>query len=267
MDGAHRGRAPQATATVRGHRGRLPVDRQQARSSRAPTASRGLSLHTGNWPHEPVDFTGKRVGVIGTGASGIQAIPVIAEQAGAPDGVPAHRPVHHPGGERPARPGVRRAVEGRTTRSGGAGHGTRAGGIPVPRQHRPRRSRRRRAERTAAFEAAWERAGSCSVRAPSTTWWSTRRPTRPRPTSSGPRSTRSSATRRSPRCSSPRTFPFGTKRLPLDTNYYETFNRPNVTLVDLRADARSRRSPRTGSGPAQATTTWTSSCTPPGSTR
>ena len=32
----------------------------------------------------------------------------------------------------------------------------------------------------------------------------------------------------------PRTFPFGTKRLPLDTNYYETFNRPNVTLVDLR---------------------------------
>ena len=32
----------------------------------------------------------------------------------------------------------------------------------------------------------------------------------------------------------PRTFPFGTKRLPLDTNYYETFNRPNVHLVDLR---------------------------------
>ena len=35
----------------------------------------------------------------------------------------------------------------------------------------------------------------------------------------------------------PSGFPFGTKRLPLDTNYYETFNRPNVTLVDLRADA------------------------------
>ena len=41
----------------------------------------GLSLHTGMWPRKPVDFTGKRVGVIGTGASGIQAIPVIAEQA------------------------------------------------------------------------------------------------------------------------------------------------------------------------------------------
>ena len=32
----------------------------------------------------------------------------------------------------------------------------------------------------------------------------------------------------------PRDFPIGTKRLPLDTNYYETFNRPNVTLVDLK---------------------------------
>src|SRR5215469_12396546 len=41
----------------------------------------GLSLHTGNWPHEPVDLAGKKVAVIGTGASGIQAIPVIAQQA------------------------------------------------------------------------------------------------------------------------------------------------------------------------------------------
>ena len=37
--------------------------------------------HTSAWPHEPVDFTGKRVGVIGTGSSGIQCIPLIADQA------------------------------------------------------------------------------------------------------------------------------------------------------------------------------------------
>lgn len=37
--------------------------------------------HTGAWPHEEVDFTGKRVGVIGTGSTGVQAIPVIAKQA------------------------------------------------------------------------------------------------------------------------------------------------------------------------------------------
>ena len=40
----------------------------------------GRIVHTGEWPHEGVDFTGKRVAVIGTGSSGIQAIPIIAEQ-------------------------------------------------------------------------------------------------------------------------------------------------------------------------------------------
>jgi cation diffusion facilitator CzcD-associated flavoprotein CzcO len=41
----------------------------------------GASYHTGRWPHEDVDFTGLRVGVIGTGASAVQAIPLIAKQA------------------------------------------------------------------------------------------------------------------------------------------------------------------------------------------
>jgi cyclohexanone monooxygenase len=41
----------------------------------------GPIYHTGRWPHEGVDFTGKRVGVIGTGSSAIQAIPVIAAAA------------------------------------------------------------------------------------------------------------------------------------------------------------------------------------------
>ena len=42
---------------------------------------RGETYHTGNWPHEKVDFTGKRIAVIGTGSSGIQAIPALAEEA------------------------------------------------------------------------------------------------------------------------------------------------------------------------------------------
>ena len=41
----------------------------------------GPVYHTGDWPHEGVDFAGKRVAVIGTGSSGIQAIPEIARQA------------------------------------------------------------------------------------------------------------------------------------------------------------------------------------------
>lgn len=41
----------------------------------------GEIFHTGRWPHQKVNFTGKRVGVIGTGSSGVQAIPVIAKEA------------------------------------------------------------------------------------------------------------------------------------------------------------------------------------------
>jgi cation diffusion facilitator CzcD-associated flavoprotein CzcO len=41
----------------------------------------GPTYHTGHWPHEGVDFTGMRVGVIGTGSSAIQSIPIIAQQA------------------------------------------------------------------------------------------------------------------------------------------------------------------------------------------
>jgi len=42
---------------------------------------KGQQFHTGYWPHHKVDFTGRRVAVIGTGSSAIQSIPVIAEQA------------------------------------------------------------------------------------------------------------------------------------------------------------------------------------------
>jgi cyclohexanone monooxygenase len=42
---------------------------------------RGPIYHTGQWPHDGVDFTGLRVGVIGTGSSAIQSIPIIAKQA------------------------------------------------------------------------------------------------------------------------------------------------------------------------------------------
>jgi cation diffusion facilitator CzcD-associated flavoprotein CzcO len=43
---------------------------------------RGESFHTARWPHEPVDFAGKRVAVIGTGATGVQTIQTIASEVG-----------------------------------------------------------------------------------------------------------------------------------------------------------------------------------------
>ncbi len=41
----------------------------------------GAIYHTARWPQEPVSFEGKRVGIVGTGSSGIQAIPMIAQAA------------------------------------------------------------------------------------------------------------------------------------------------------------------------------------------
>ncbi|MFC7476381.1 flavin-containing monooxygenase [Dankookia sp. GCM10030260] len=43
---------------------------------------RGLAFHTARWPHEPIDFAGKRVAVIGTGATGVQTIQEVAKTAG-----------------------------------------------------------------------------------------------------------------------------------------------------------------------------------------
>ena len=72
----------------------------------------GKTYHTGHWPHEGVDFTGQRVGVIGTGSSAIQAIPVIAQQAAQLYGVPAHAELQHPVAQR--------ADDRTTTRSRGS---------------------------------------------------------------------------------------------------------------------------------------------------
>ena len=70
------------------------------------TSFQGDWYHTGAWPHEGVDFTGKRVGVIGTGSSGVQSIPRDRRAGRAPHRVPAHAAVHRPGPPRHGRQGV-----------------------------------------------------------------------------------------------------------------------------------------------------------------
>lgn len=192
----------------------------------------GLSLHTGDWPREPVDFTGKRVGVIGTGASGIQAIPVIAEQAAhltvfqrtAQFTIPAE---NGPLDEqyvslfkRNYREWRRRA---RASRGGIPTAGATASALEVSED-----------ERRAVYEAAWGAGG----------FGFTFGTFKDLLTNQEANETAADFVRdkidrivRDPEVADmlkPRTFPFATKRLPLDTNYYQTFNRPNVTLVDLR---------------------------------
>ena len=209
----------------------------------------GLSLHTGAWPHEPVDLAGKRVGVIGTGASGIQAIPVIAEQA-------AHLTVFQRTAQFtiPAENGAldeqfvslfklnypewrRRARE---SRGGIPTAGSTASALEVSAD-----------ERRAAFEAAWGAGG----------FGFTFGTFMDLLTSEDANETAADFVRskidqivRDPEVADmlkPRSYPFGTKRLPLDTNYYQTFNRPNVTLVDLRRTPVEEITPagiRTGGG-------------------
>ena len=66
---------------LRRHGGRLPLVGQHPQDP-GQGCFQGDVYHTSQWPHDPVDFAGKRVGLIGTGSTGIQAVPVIAEQAG-----------------------------------------------------------------------------------------------------------------------------------------------------------------------------------------
>ncbi len=193
---------------------------------------RGRSLHTGNWPHEPVDFTGQRVAVIGTGSSGIQAIPVIAEQAGhltvfqrtAQFTIPAANgpldadfvalwKANYPEWRRRARHSM--------------------AGFPFPASINSALDASPQ-QRQAVFARQWEAGGFTFLSGSFNDIV----------ISEAANKTAADFVRakideivRDPETAEmlkPREFPIGTKRLPLDTNYYATFNRPNVTLVDLK---------------------------------
>jgi cation diffusion facilitator CzcD-associated flavoprotein CzcO len=193
----------------------------------------GRSLHTGNWPHEPVDLTGLRVGVIGTGASGIQAIPVIAEQAGHLTVFQRTAQFTIPAANGPLNPEFAAMWKQNYQEWRRRGRHSR-GGIPYPASVTSALEVSA-AERTAAFEGAWEQGGFMFSQG---TFYDLVVNEEANQTAADFVRSKISEIVHDPAVAEmlkPRTFPFGTKRLPLDTNYYETFNRPNVTLVDLRA--------------------------------
>ncbi|WP_424814170.1 flavin-containing monooxygenase [Roseococcus sp. YIM B11640] len=192
---------------------------------------KGPSYHTGHWPHEGVDFTGLRVGVIGTGSSAIQAIPVIAAQAKhvtifqrTPNfSIPAHNRPMDPAyeqswkGDYPAR--RQKAREMRT-------------GIDYP-INPVSALEVDEAERERTYEDRWQ-AGSTAFMAAfgdlildkaanDTAAEFVRRKIR---------SIVEDAETAELLC--PHNHPIGTKRICVDTGYFETFNRDNVTLVDVR---------------------------------
>ena len=197
---------------------------------------KGKWYHSGLWPHEGVDFGGLKVGVIGTGSSGVQMIPIIAQQA-------SHLTVFQRTANfsLPARNGPMEAERERQHKAEYAARRAAAaetpfaiGGYPRPTQSALEAAQ---AERDAAYESKWQEGGSISYLYAYTDLL----------VNKASNDTASEFVRnkirgmvkdqRTAELLAPKDHPIGTKRLCLDTHYYETYNRPNVSLVDVRFDA------------------------------
>ena len=192
----------------------------------------GKWYHTGQWPHEGVDFTGKRVGVIGTGSSGIQSIPVIARQASrltvfqrTPNfSVPARNAPLSPERQQELKREIRKIRE--TCRWSTIGQ---------PYDWKDREALKTDpAELRRQFEADWEKGGfewmfgsfrDLLVDPQANALAADFVREKIRNVVKDPEVARRLT---------PTGYPIGTKRLPLDAGYFETFNRDNVELVDLR---------------------------------
>jgi cyclohexanone monooxygenase len=189
----------------------------------------GATHHTGRWPHAGVDFTGKRVGVVGTGSSAIQSIPLIAEQAAhlfvfqrTPNySVPAHN--------RPLDP-----EEVRRVKSEYAAFRRRNAQQPFGANFPPNEYGALQVdaeERARAYEARWQQGGLGFI----TAFNDLALDRASNETAAAFVRDKIRDIVRDPVVAEKLTPKqvIGCKRLCVDTGYYATFNRPNVTLVDV----------------------------------
>ena len=203
----------------------------------------GEQYHTGSWPHEEVDFAGKRVAVIGTGSSGIQSIPVIARQA-------EHLTVFQrtPQYTIPARHGTidRKFLE-KTVKPNYDDLMERArwstGGFPMDRDERSALEISA-AERLEIYEASWAEGG---IRFLSTSFKDVSTDRRANDTMAEFIRKKIREMVQDPETAEklmPTDHPFGSKRPLIDTDYFETYNRANVELVDIRHSPIQEITPR-----------------------
>ena len=199
---------------------------------------KGDWYHTGNWPHEGVDFTGKRVAIIGTGSSAIQSIPHIAQQASrlvvfqrTPNySIPAHN------GKVPEDLRARIKANYKQFRADNAatGFGSKFDPGAAPELSATAEMSAlavSEAERTAVYEARWQRGGLGFLSAFADLIFDKQA-----------NDSAAEFIRAKIRAAvrDPATAELlcgqsivGCKRLCVDTGYYETFNRDNVSLVDV----------------------------------
>jgi cyclohexanone monooxygenase len=193
---------------------------------------RGQTFHTGHWPHSPVDLSGLRIGVIGTGSSAIQAIPVLAEAAKhlyvfqrTPNySIPARNGPMTPDYERTWKDDyARRRAEARMTRNGILANFNDQSALALDDEARHRH-----------YEARWQTGGTTFMASFNDLI-----------TSKAANDTAAEFVREQIRATvrdqavaellAPKDYPIGTKRICADTRYFETYNRDNITLVDIRS--------------------------------
>ena len=200
----------------------------------------GPILHTARWPHEGVDLTGRRVGIIGTGSSGMQMTPVVAKEAEhltvfqrTPNfSVPAaNAPLTD---ERDVQVKATYAQRREAARNSPSGLGfvpNKQSALDVGDEERRR-----------TYEAAWKRMGFGFLLA----YYDLILDQRANDTAADFVREKIGEQVDDPETREklmPRGFPFGTKRPSVDSDYYPTFNRDDVTLVDVRSDPIERLTP------------------------
>ena len=191
----------------------------------------GATYHTGHWPHEGVDFAGRRVGIIGTGSSAIQSIPIIAGQAEhlfvfqrTPNySIPARNTPLDPEHERRWKAHyAEHRRQARESRIGFVVERSDQSALAVTSEERQRE-----------YETRWGRGGLGF----SATFVDLLTDQDANDTAAEFFRAKIRSIVRDPALAdalTPCDYPLGTKRLCVDTDYYDTFNRDNVTLVDIR---------------------------------
>jgi len=197
----------------------------------------GPTLYTSRFPKEGFDFTGLRVGVIGTGSSAVQSIPIIAEQAEALYVFQRSAAYSRPADNRPLRPGELEEVKAdyeslrlrqRAAYAGLVSFGAVSfEGITPPTRRildTPPEDRMAVLE-----ELGWSAPGA---------WADVMFDLEANQAGTELYAELVRRQIRDPRVAEALIphYPMGCKRQILDTGYFETFNRDNVTLVDLRSD-------------------------------